>query len=588
MDSKSTTVDTSFIYRTNLPYGSDGSTNAVLLLCLNKKKLESQLLSDYGDSHAAAYVLDHKGQIILANGLEENTRLPDLTGQASHFEYAYQGTDMTVFHIKSIYNDWTYVWFLSSNQVYSERNFIVYIIVIILLFVVLLGFGIIITLARKQNKPVNEIVRMLLPQSPDKNRDLQRYGEFDWIKGNIQELMSHEQRLQKQLMNNKDLVRSAMLEKLLEGRFSDEQAAEQALRLIQFSFSQAGYTVIALQIAENVNKVSAVANTQVQHSVLLNFIAGRYPEITAHSVNYQQIVLLCPIDTEDAQQVQIFAAQLSDFVNEKGHTNVMIGVGSVCPDLSGIHRSYRSACFALAKAKTGHGGVVFDLSGDDHNNSLYYPLEIEQRIISLVSMGDDTEIQAVMESVYKQNMANLGQQNDLIMIFLSELVGTLLKAMDVAGLENWPECEAIPKLMQNPRMSPDEIFQCILASYHNLCVQIKHNHRDSTSILIKNVTEYIESFYMDSSLSLSKLADKFNLSEAYLSHVFKERTGENLSNCLERIRINYAHALLTETAMSIDDIAEKVGYNSSDTFRKAFKRFHGITPAMYRSSTKSA
>jgi YesN/AraC family two-component response regulator len=173
------------------------------------------------------------------------------------------------------------------------------------------------------------------------------------------------------------------------------------------------------------------------------------------------------------------------------------------------------------------------------------------------------------------------------MIFLSELVGTLLKAMDVTGMESSPACEAIPKLM-NPRLSPDETFQGILASYYDLCVQIKHNYRDSTSILIKNVTEYIEAFYMDSSLSLCLLASKFNLSEPYLSHVFKERTGENLSNCLERIRINYAHALLSETTMSIDDIAEKVGYNSSDTFRKAFKRFHGISPAMYRSSTKSA
>ncbi|MDD2442707.1 MAG: AraC family transcriptional regulator, partial [Eubacteriales bacterium] len=148
--------------------------------------------------------------------------------------------------------------------------------------------------------------------------------------------------------------------------------------------------------------------------------------------------------------------------------------------------------------------------------------------------------------------------------------------------------ETAASLLQNQLLTPDKAFQAIQDAYLRVCLQIRQNYRDSTSILIKNIQEYIETFYMDPSLSLGKLAGRFGLSEPYLSHIFKERTGENLSNCLERIRINNAHALLSETNMSIDDIALKVGYYSADTFRKAFKRYHGISPAMYRSSTRSA
>lgn len=107
-------------------------------------------------------------------------------------------------------------------------------------------------------------------------------------------------------------------------------------------------------------------------------------------------------------------------------------------------------------------------------------------------------------------------------------------------------------------------------------------------MLVKNITGFLEDEYKDQQLTLTLLAEKFDLSEAYLSHLFKEHTGENFSSCLERIRMNNAHRLLENSDMSIENIAKSIGYNSDDTFRRAFKRYHGISPAAYRLSTGKA
>jgi AraC-like DNA-binding protein len=40
--------------------------------------------------------------------------------------------------------------------------------------------------------------------------------------------------------------------------------------------------------------------------------------------------------------------------------------------------------------------------------------------------------------------------------------------------------------------------------------------------------------------------------------------------------------LLTESELSVKEIAAAVGYSSSATFIRAFRRVHGITPASYR------
>ena len=587
LEPKSALIDTSLLYRTNLPYGSDGSSNAVLLLCLNRKKIEEQLLAGYDSRLAAAYVIDQSGQIILTNGVAPDAKLPALAGRANTFAYDLDGTRMTVFHISSIYNGWSYVWMLPSDLVYSERNFIVMVIMLILGSVFVFGIGLIIAMARRQNRPVTEIVKLMRPDTRANPASLKQFDDLDWIKGNIQDMMLYEQNLKKQLMSNKDLVRFAMLEKLLEGRFPDELAAEKALRQIQFPFSMTGYAVLVLQIVETEQKSSSVSNTQIQHSVLLNFITGKYPDVVTHSVNYQRIVLIYHADPAGIKPGQIDADQLRLFLADKGHTNVRIGAGNTCHGLTEICRSYLRACFSLARTNGADGEQTVEHKSEQ-TGALYYPLDIEQKIISMVSMGDATETQAALQHVYQQNIDSLTQQEELIHVFLSELVGTLVKAIDAAGLADSQESETAASLLQNQLLTPDKAFQAIQDAYLRVCLQIRQNYRDSTSILIKNIQEYIETFYMDPSLSLGKLAGRFGLSEPYLSHIFKERTGENLSNCLERIRINNAHALLSETNMSIDDIALKVGYYSADTFRKAFKRYHGISPAMYRSSTRSA
>ena len=132
---------------------------------------------------------------------------------------------------------------------------------------------------------------------------------------------------------------------------------------------------------------------------------------------------------------------------------------------------------------------------------------------------------------------------------------------------------------------PERDFAFIRSQYQLLAAHYEQEANDSSSILVKNITDYLDESYADQSITLTKLADRFHLSEAYLSWLFKEVSGENFSAYLERVRMKNAHALLSETNLSIDEIAKRTGYNSSDTFRKAFKRFHGITPLAYRIST---
>ena len=55
----------------------------------------------------------------------------------------------------------------------------------------------------------------------------------------------------------------------------------------------------------------------------------------------------------------------------------------------------------------------------------------------------------------------------------------------------------------------------------------------------------------------------------------------NFADYVEQIRMNRACELLKEKKHNIEEIASLVGYNSVQSFRRAFKRVYGINPREY-------
>jgi transcriptional regulator GlxA family with amidase domain len=58
--------------------------------------------------------------------------------------------------------------------------------------------------------------------------------------------------------------------------------------------------------------------------------------------------------------------------------------------------------------------------------------------------------------------------------------------------------------------------------------------------------------------------------------------GENLSNYLNRLRVEKAAAMLLTTNMLISDIAKTCGFEDQSWFSKIFKINTGLTPGKYR------
>lgn len=89
-------------------------------------------------------------------------------------------------------------------------------------------------------------------------------------------------------------------------------------------------------------------------------------------------------------------------------------------------------------------------------------------------------------------------------------------------------------------------------------------------------------------LSLSEVAQHINISEGYLSHIFKKETGVNFVDYVNTLKIEKAKAFLSRSSLKINEIASAVGFDNSNYFTILFKRLTGCTPGYYREHFKSS
>ncbi|MGN0166276.1 MAG: 2-isopropylmalate synthase [Lachnospiraceae bacterium] len=95
-----------------------------------------------------------------------------------------------------------------------------------------------------------------------------------------------------------------------------------------------------------------------------------------------------------------------------------------------------------------------------------------------------------------------------------------------------------------------------------------------------SILNYIQNHYAD--ISMDELSEEFHLTKPYLSKYIRQKTGETFGEIVQNIRMNKACDLLRETNLTVEAIAEKVGYPTIEHFNRLFKKRYQVTPVGYR------
>ena len=267
--------------------------------------------------------------------------------------------------------------------------------------------------------------------------------------------------------------------------------------------------------------------------------------------------------------------RLHDYLLDTYDIWLFAGIGRNTDSLMNVWECYQQASEAVSYTTKNYIFFPYEFIKKD-SNVFYYPPEISTKLIHFISTGNTPQVLELFNLIHQENIEERSLPVNLLKYLLSDIRNTLLKARFALPQDADPEAVKV----LDERFNEHLTFKLCEDLALSLCNLFGNKEDDNT--LSVTIEKYIQENYKDPSLGLNKISDEFQISESYFSHMFKEKTGVNFSTYLENIRMTEAARLIKETDISLNELYIAVGYNNSNTFRRAFKKVYGVTPSAMR------
>ena len=142
--------------------------------------------------------------------------------------------------------------------------------------------------------------------------------------------------------------------------------------------------------------------------------------------------------------------------------------------------------------------------------------------------------------------------------------------------------DTIIGVFRTRRLYYEEECSCLLKS---LLIDLARSSllaRAKTNQIASQLIAYLQAHYREE-LTGERLASEFNYHTHHLNRIMRSATGTTVHKYLIEYRISVSKALLSNTAMSIDEIAAHVGFHTTPYFSNTFRKIVGCSPTTFRS-----
>ncbi|QJD84024.1 response regulator transcription factor [Cohnella herbarum] len=197
--------------------------------------------------------------------------------------------------------------------------------------------------------------------------------------------------------------------------------------------------------------------------------------------------------------------------------------------------------------------------------------------------GRSEAFQALMKEVFQPLHPNHGTDKIQAMELYYSAALVLLSYINRRQLEDLVPISGLMQFDAHP--SWEEGVAYLERTVETLFAHRRCGEGSRAAGAVQEIGAYIEK-HLDEDLSLVRLSKRFHFNPSYLSRVFKQESGMNLSDFIERARLRRAKELLGREGLRINEIGAKVGYESPHSFSRFFKKSTGTTPQEYRDAAR--
>ncbi|MBE1444486.1 helix-turn-helix domain-containing protein [Paenibacillus sp. OAS669] len=531
-----------------------------------------QAFFDDNDHSRQFMILDKdKAMIYRSSGEQSDEELPSF---ASGLDYELKNG---IYYFKEKDSEGlTYITAVPNAAIAAQLNRLMVTLLVIFIMSIAIALAASFFYSKRINRPVKQLISSIVNgQSADMTSSI---SEFAFIHKKILDLAEEKNIVQTELSSKQSILKSYNYINKLKSintdinEWKDFIAAEESFTIVLFllRFRSGPFDELVLKqdraayyFREHISlmfseKIPGCHTFQMEKNQILTVISGRYEQEWIEEV---------------LQELKIVFDRDSDY------SLFTIAVSSWFEHSSQFNHAYRQVLEIVRQARLVEETQIMFGSRPLPATFTLSPAQ-DQELNASLQAGDDTGAILLIER-FLDEMASKEASVTQFTLFAESIEAKVWKFMDIYKIEQG-DSWALKPLMQKLKDC------CTLIEY-------KQAYRDLLQLAAALITEKkgesdpIITFVMDhlhtkygEELSLDYLADKLNMSSAYLSVYIKEKTGTNFSDHLNDIRIRKAQELLSGTDTSINDVGQQIGYRNSTSFNRMFKKWTGMTPSEYR------
>ncbi len=266
------------------------------------------------------------------------------------------------------------------------------------------------------------------------------------------------------------------------------------------------------------------------------------------------------------------AAQMVDHIFQKHALKIRVGLGRVKP----IDQLVESYAEAMMSIKLSTETVAAYTSVENKQATYNQLIEAKEQVKKafVTRSRQFSETLKYFEGLY---LSFITVENQAV-VAEAILVELLVQIAVYFKPKNSPATHYLADMIHKTPMLKLHDFEKLLKEWY--MIYIKLNHEDYNE-LTYDALKCVQKGYA-TEMTLEGVAESLNVSAPYLSKLFKEDTGVTFKEYLTELRMEASKRLLCEHQLSVSDIAFKVGYNDTNYFIRAFKKYEGVTPKDYQ------
>ena len=211
-----------------------------------------------------------------------------------------------------------------------------------------------------------------------------------------------------------------------------------------------------------------------------------------------------------------------------------------------------------------------------------YPIELENELVSCIKANNREKSREILNTLLGHILLYEGHDTEKVKFRIVELCGLLSRASISRGADPSTVLDLNQQLISSIAGS---------RSIYDICYRLQDNIEiftdnlfqtpERNSRIVKNAVDYVARHFSEE-ITLTSVAGELHVNTSYLSMLFRQVTGMTFKEHLNRVRVEEAERLLTNTDYAIIEIAIACGYRDQSYFTKVFKKYTGLTPRQYR------